>query len=311
MSTKFAKISIEAYVDPNIPNNGYEKYGFATAPNTELTEYISIDENKRAVTGLDVNALSISYIEDEETREAKISEINEIITRLEKVVGKGKLSADNLDYWSNFVLKVQDQRYLDLKKPADEIIYHAIRAGGFSEVARTYDEARNENKIFKFYLKRDDEEAAVKTQHKKIVAKAKGLLVDLLESDTNKLFLMSKILLSTSNEFKRSTVPDIIYNTFEGFIDGLIAKDNKQETPKQFLDAAKLDKEDLTVQALVNDAVYNRVIIQESSDNYFYNKLTQTRYGKNLKEVINYLKNPINQAELDNVTERVEKKWNN
>lgn len=311
MSTKFAKISIESYVDPNIPNNGLEKYGYATYPDTELTEYITIDEFKRAITGLDPDALSISQIEDEEERQAKIDEIKEIVARLEKVLGKGKLDATNLDYWRTFILKVTDgQRYLDLRKPNDEIIYHAIKAGGFTEIAKSYEEARNSNVFYKFYLKREEEEAAVKTQNKKVIAKAKGILVDLVEEDTVKLFLVSKNLLSPSKEYKRSTVPDIIFNDLEAFVEGTIVKTNKSETPKQFLDTVKLDKETLTLQAYVNDALYHRIIVQEPSDNYFYNRETTTRYGKNVKEVLNFLKNPINQSELDNVSERVEKKWN-
>lgn len=310
MNLANAKISIEPYFDPNIPNQGLENYGLATFPETELQEFITLDEHGRYVTGLDVDAPSVVYLEDQEEKEAKEKEITDIIKRLERVLGIGKLNATNHDFWSTFILQIKNgQRILDIRKPLDEVIYHAIRAGGFEEIAPSYEHAQKSNKIYKYYLKRDDEEAAVKMQYSKLIGKAKGILVDMSEDDQYKMFLISKTLLTPSNEFKRTTAPDIIYGKLELFIEGTIVKDNKKDTVKQFLDAVKQDKETLTIKAYVTDAVYHRMIVQES-DGHFYNKQTQTRYGKNLKEVINYLKNPINQSELDNISARVEKKWN-
>ncbi len=307
-----ATITIEPYFDESIPNMGLEKYGFAVFPETELKEFVTIDENGRFITGLDPHARNVEDIEDSEEREAKVNEINGIIERLEKKLGKGKLDPTNKDFWLSFEIQVTNgQRVLDLKRPVDELLYHAIRAGGFEEIAPSYDAARTSNRLggYKFYLKREEEEAAVKTQWNKMIDKANGILVDLIDEDNYKMFLLSKNLLTPSNEFKRTTVADIIYGKLRQFIAGEIVKDNKKDTVKQFLDANKLDKEELTLRAYVADALYHRFIVQES-DGHFYNKETQTRYGKNRNEVINYLKNPMNQSELDNVSSRVEKKWN-
>ncbi len=303
------KVSIEPYFDEAIENMGLEKHGLTTFPETEIQEDISKDENGRYLSGLDIHSPSVMYIEDDEEREAKIKEIQDTVNRLEKVIGVGKLEPTNKQFWGDFTLFIRNgRRELDLKRPLDEVLYHAIKARGFTEVAPSYEAAKDTNHVYKYYLKREEEEAAVRTQYSKLVDKASGLLAALAEEDSYKMFLISKHLLTMSNEYKRNTPPDIIYAKLRQFIAGEIVKDNKKETVKQFLECYKLEKEILTLKAYVNEALYRKFLIQES-DGHFYNKQTQTRYGKNVSEVVNYLKDPINQSELDNISSRVEKKW--
>lgn len=304
------KISIEPYFDEAIPNMGLEKYGMATFPETELQEDISKDENGRYLTGLDEYSNDVYSIEDEQEREAKVKSINEIKTRLEKIIGVGKLDATNKAFWGEFVLQVKNgSKELDMKRPLDEILYHAIIAGGFREVAPSYEVAKNSNILYKYYLKREEEEAAIRTQYSKLIDKANGQLVDMTDEDQYKMFLIAKNLLTLSHEFKRSTPSDIVYAKLREYITGESVKDDKKATVKKFLDTNKLDKESLTLKAYVNEALYRKFLVQEA-DGHFYNKQTHTRYGKNVNEVINYLKDPINQTELDNISTRVEKKWN-
>lgn len=303
------RVSIEAYFDPEIPNMGLEHYGMTTYPETELQEYISWDANERAITGLDPDSADLYAMEDGDEKEAIIDDINKTIQRLERTFGKGKLDAKS-DFWKTFLLVIKNgYKQLDLSKPQDEVLYRAIMAGGFSEIAKSYDEARTSNTTFKYYLKREEEEAAAKAQYSKLVDKAVGILVAMSEEDIKKMFYISKIVLASTNEFRHSTVPDIIYTKLRQFIQGEIVKTSKRETVKQFLEVNKLDKETLFLRALVNDALYYKYITQQE-DGQFWNKQTQVRYGKNISEIVTYLKNPINESELDNLTERVEKKWN-
>jgi hypothetical protein len=302
------KAAIVPYFDPEILNLGLEKYGWVTFPNTEIIEFIGQDSTGRFLTGIDPFGYDLRGTVDEEERTAKVEERNNIIKRLEQVYGEGALDARNNTFWSAFSLDIKDNyRALDFSMPKDELIFHAIRAGGFEEVAPTYEEAQNSPKLYKYYLKIAEEEAAIKTQLTKITNKAKGLLTDLTEKDPKKVFYISKLLLSPNNEFRLNTPVDVLYEKLDMFIDGQIVKTNKKETASQFLAAVKMSKEDLTLHAITIDAIFYRVLYDESGN--YYNKQTETRLGKNIKEIVEFLKNPINATELENIEARVREKW--
>lgn len=301
-------ISIEPYFDPEVPNMGYEKYGFSTAPGSELTEFISKDANGRYITGLDVDTPAVMNIEDPELKAAVEQEIKEVVERLERVFGKGALDARNENTWSNFSIKLgYTGKSLDRGTPQDELLYYAIKAGGFQAVAPSLEKATQGD--YKFYLKHLEKDSGIKIEKSKLVRKAGGILVDLFEEDAHKLLLVAKVVLAPNNEFHEKTPISIIYDKLDQFIDGKIVKDNKKATVKQFLDAAARDIESLTIEALVRDALYFNFITREA-DGYFYNKQTEVRLGKNEKEVIKYISAPVNQLEFENLKNRVEAKFN-
>lgn len=305
-------ISIEPYFDAEVPNMGFEKYGLSTAPGSEVTEYISQDVNGRYITGLDVNTPSVMYIEDKDEKKAIEKEILSIVDRLEKVFGKGSLDANNRNFWGDFSIKLgYTGKSLDKSNAKDEILYHAIKAGGFESVAPTLERAKDGmlDKGYKFYLRHIEKDADIKVERVKMVNKAKAALTDLDETDSYKLLLVSKVVLAPNNEFTDKTPKSIIYDKLDQFIDGKIVKDNKRLTVKQFLEAYGRDIEDLYVDSLVKDALYFNFIIREADGN-FYNKQTEVRLGKTEKDVLKYLSNPANQVEFENIKSRVDAKFN-
>lgn len=301
-------ISIEPYFDPEVPNMGFEKYGLSTAPGSELTEYLSKDANGRFITGLDVDTPTVMNIEDAAEREAIEKEIKDVVERLERVFGKGNLSALNEKLWNEFNVKLSyTGKSLDRGIPRDELLYYAIRAGGFDAIAPSFEKAREGD--YKFYLKHLEKDAGVKIQKSLLYGKAKGKLVDLFEEDAHKLLLVAKVVLAPSNEFSEKTPTSIVYDKLDEFIEGKIVKTNKRDTVKQFLEACSKDIESLTMQALVRDALHFLFIIREA-DGYFYNKQTEVRLGKTEKDIIKYISNPVNELEFENLNSRVEAKFN-
>jgi hypothetical protein len=302
------KAAIVPYFDPEIQNMGLEKYGWVAFPNTEVIEFLGQDSTGRYITGIDEDALDLIRLDDPELIAAKKEQRREIVNRLEKFYGQGSLDARNNSFWSNFYLDIKDNyRVLDFAVPKDELVFHAIKAGGFEEVAPTFEEAQNSPKLYKYYLKIAEEEAAVKTQYTKLIRKAGGVLTDLAEKDHKKVFLLAKVLLSPNNEFKINTPVDVMYEKLDMFIEGKIVKTNKKDTASQFLAASKMTKEDLTLNALAVDAIFYRILTDEAGN--YYNRQTETRLGKNLKEIVEFLKNPINASELENIEARVREKW--
>jgi hypothetical protein len=117
------------------------------------------------------------------------------------------------------------------------------------------------------------------------------------------------MVLTPDNQFKLATPADIIYDKLDDFIEGVIVKTNKKKTPEQFLKACETDKQTLHLTAIVKDALFYRNLVR-GSDGYYFNPETEARYGKSEIEIVEFLKNPLNQSELDNISEKIEAKWN-
>lgn len=310
---KTRTISIEQYFDPEIPNMGLEKYGMSMMEGGGVSEdlgYLKFGNQIRYMTGLDPQAKSVRDIEDPTTKDATLTEINRTVTYLEKILGEGTLDATNADFWRSIRLEVKGRRkYLDLEDVHDLVLYHCIKAGGFSEIAGSFEEARsNPSKVYKYYIQEIDEISAVKTEVKKERNAALAELEKVRTKDPSKLLKIAKVLLTADNQFTNSTPVDHIYDKLDDFINGVIVKTNKKKTPSDFIETAKLDKATLNLRAIVIDAIYYKYVILKS-DNMYYNRDTGSLYGRNLEELVAYLKNPINSTELDNITEKVEAKW--
>jgi len=302
-------ISIEPYFDPEMPNMGFERYGLSTAPGAELTEYVSKDVNGRYVTGLDLDSPSVMYLEDKEDKEAREQEIVEVVARLERVFGGGQLDARNEKMWQEFNIKLTHfGKDLDPTNPKDEILIHSIKAGGFTGIAPNLEKAKEGD--YKYYLRQVNSDSDLTVERKRSIARAKGELSKMDSEDSHKMYLVAKALLNPNNEFTPSTPKGILFDKLDQFIEGTIVKDNKKGTVKQFLDTCKQDKETLYIQGLVKDALYFFIITRDS-DGYFYNKETEARAGKNEKEIVKYLSNPVHQLDLENVKARVEAKLGN
>lgn len=307
-------VSIEQYFDPETPNLGLEKYGLSMFEGGGFVEdlgYTTFGDQIRYITGLDEFSDEVRNIEDPEERDARMQQIREARAYLEKYLGEGVLDPLNTKFWSKVKLEVKTRRkYLDLKDPYDLIYYFAIKAGGFSGVAPSFEAARNHPTIvYKYYLQELEEFAAVKTELTKQRNAAKAKLHEIYMKDPKRLVKIAKVLLHPRNNFKFTTPVDLIYEKLDELIEGTIVKTNKKATPKEFLSVADLDKTTLHLRALVIDAIHLKYIVPRS-DGFYYNFETGSMCGKNIPEIIEFLRNPLNQSDYTNLSERVESKWN-
>jgi hypothetical protein len=67
--------------------------------------------------------------------------------------------------------------------------------------------------------------------------------------------------------------------------------------------------ETLKLKAMVKDATYYKFIVAKA-DGMIYTKDTGVMLGRNQAEIIEYLKNPLNEDVLIELTKKVEKYWN-
>lgn len=324
---KKSTIAVRPYFDPIVDNMGLQKYGlslFDGAFHEETIACLEINGIKRYLTGLNEFAPDIKDLSFEE-QEAKIKQIRRIVAQLEKELAANVvdpndeqfwnkirlLKPDNGEFWDKIKMRCGNEPvYLEPDKdPYDLIRLYAIDAGGFSIVAKSLEEARRMPVPPKFYLDKLEETASIQTEVKKMRNKALAELQKLFDKNQNKLLYVAKVLDPNSAQYKKTTPNDIIYDNMDKYINGDLVEKDKRKTAQRFMDAATLDMETLKIKAIVKDSSYYK-FISTKADGFIYHMQTTTMLGRNLADVLEYMKNPLNEEILIDLTKKVEKYWN-
>jgi hypothetical protein len=324
---KKSTVAVKPYFDPMVDNMGLQKYGlslFEGAFHEESIACLEINGIKRYLTGLNEFAPEIKNLPLEE-QEAKIKEIRKIVSHLEKVLASNVIDPEDEMFWNKVKLLRQDNGefwdkikircgnepvHLDPEKdPYDLIKLYAIDAGGFSLISKSLEEARRMPTPPKFYLDRLEDTASTKTEVKKLRNKALAELQKLFDKNQNKLILIARMLDPNGAQYKKSTPNDIIYDNMDKYINGDLIEKDKTKTATRFLDMTNLDMESLKIRAIVKDSAYYKLIATKS-DGFIYHMATTTLMGRNQSDVVEYLKNPLNEEILIDLTKKVEKYWN-
>jgi len=325
---KSGNVSIKPYFDSQMSNLGLEKYGMALHDGVFHEEQLAcIEQNgiKRYITGLNEFAPDVKMIKDPEAREAKIKEIRAVVSELERDLNANFVEPDDADFWnkikllspSNYLfwntitIRCGNQPiYLDpIKDPHAVIKLYAIEAGGFSILAKSYEDARARAVPPKFYLDKLIDTVSTKTEVKKLKNKALSELQKLFDNNTNKLFYVAKVVDGHSTQYKKSTPNDIVYDNMDKFINGEGVETNHKRAAQSFLDAAALDMETLKIKTLIKDATFYKFIAPKI-DGFIYHIDTSIMMGRNPSDCLEFLRNPLNESVLISITKGVEKFWN-
>lgn len=324
---KRGPIRIKPYFDPSRPNMGLEQYGLVLFDGVAQEEQLAcLEKNgiKQYLTGLNEFAPEIKLLPPE-LREAKIKDIRKTVAQLEKELAANVIDPEDKDFWSKVTLLkpnnddfwgkinlrcTNDDLILDpVSDPYDLIRIYAIEAGGFSMVAKSYEDAKSRPIPTKFYLDKFEDTASTKTEVKKLRNKALAELQKLFDKNTNKLFYVAKALDANSIQYKKSTPNDVTYDNMDRYINGDGIETNKKRAAQSFLDTCAMDMETLKIKSIIKDATFYKYIVTKV-DGFIYHQDTSTLLGRNPSDVAEYLKNPLNETILVDLTKRVEKLWN-
>lgn len=321
-------ISVRPYFDAKISNLGLEKYGMSLFEGVAHDEQLALIERngiKRYLTGLNEFAPEVKLIEDKEKREAKIREIRTVVAQLEKELAANVIEIDDKDFWTKVILlRPNNDEFwgqinmrcgnqpvpLDPQRdPYDMVKLYAIEAGGFSMIAPSYEAARAMPVAPKFYLDKQLETISTKTELTKLRNKALSELTKLFDTNQNKLFYVAKAVDGNSVQYKKSTPNDIIYDNMDRYITGQGVETQLHRAAKSFIDACELDMETLKIKALVKDATFYKIIALKS-DGFIYHVDSSAMLGRNVSDCIEFLKNPLNDTVLMDITKKCEGYWN-
>ena len=325
-SIKKTSIAVRPYFDKQATNLGLEEYGMSLFDGVTHTEQIACLENNgviRYITGLNEFAPEIKLLTMDE-RDARIKEIRYSVSELEKELAANIIEPDDKDFWNKVTLlsptnkefwnKIDmscgnDPVYLDPIKPFDRIKLHAIEAGGFAMIAKSFDDARSKAVPPKFYLDKEEETVMIRTEYKKLRNKAYSELQKLFDKNSTKLFYIAKVVDANSTQYRKSTPLDLIYENMDKYISGDGAEANKERAAKTFIDAVNMDMETLKIKSIVRDSVFFKYIINKA-DGYIYHSKSNSLLGRNVSDVVEHLKNPLNEDILKDLNISCEKYWN-
>ena len=305
---------------------GLENYGMSLYDGVKHHEQLACLENNgviRYITGLNEFAPEIKLLPTE-VREARIREIRLAIIELEKDLAANVIDIDDKEFWSKVQLLRPDNKsfwnkitiacgndplFLDSKDPYDRIKLMAIEAGGFSIVAKSFDDARSRAIAPKFYLDKEEETVMARTEYKKMRNKALAELQKLFDKNSTKLFYIAKVVDLNSTQYRKSTPNDVIYENMDMYINGEGGESNKERAAKSFIEATNMDMETLKIKSIVRDSVFFKYIINKP-DGYIYHAKSNALLGRNVSDVVEYMKNPLNEDILKDLNMAVEKLWN-
>jgi hypothetical protein len=323
---KSKTIAIRLYFDSNKQNMGLENYGMALYDGVwhqESLACLELNGVKRYVTGLNEFAPEVKKLPAVE-KAAKIKEIRKVVAQLEAELAANVIDPEDKDFWNKVTLLKPDNDkfwskislrcgndpvYLDPETdPYDLIKLYAINAGGFSIVAKSLKEAKSSSDSPKFYLDQLQETVNTRTELSKIRNRAIAELQKLYDTNTNKLMYVAKVVDINSTQYTKSTPNDILYENMDLFINGEGSETNKIRAAKQFLDTSESSMEDLKIRALVKDSIFYRFIVPKANGWIETFDGTQ-KLGKNPSEVVEFLKDPINEEILTSLLNKIETYW--
>lgn len=327
MLNKLGSISVRPYIDANVENMGLENYGMVIFPGTAQEEQLAAIERNgviRYVNGLDEYAPEVQNISDPEKKEAVIRSIRALVSNLEKRLASNMIDPEDDEFWNKVtILKpnnasfwekislrcTNEPLYLNPKDdPYDLIKLMAIEAGGFDLVAKSFEDAQSKAVPPKFYLDKEVDTVSTRTEYKKLKNKALGLLDDLFYKNHKKLLYVTKVVDAYSTKYKNSTPIDTLYDQMDEYINGQGAESNAGRAAQHFINSAELDMETLKLKAVVKDATFYK-FISPKPDGMIYHTQTQAMLGRNVADVVEYLKSPLNEDVLTRLLFEVEEYW--
>lgn len=319
-------VRIMPYINEANDNMGLTKYRMVLhdgATYREQLGYLGDKGVRRYLTGLNEHAPEIQGIKNPDDKNAAIRSIREKVAFLEKSFTSNELDIESENFWKDvktvhptnyefwdgiFVTSGNEPVFLDPQDPMDLITICGIEAGGFTTIAKSFEDAKLSANAPKFYLDKSADTIISNNEVKKLKNRAFGILEKLNNSDVKKLFYVTKNVDKNSYQYISSTSPDTMYAYLNDFIEGKGWEKQVKKAANYFLSVAELSNEDLRLKAIIADAVFHK-IIQNKADGLIYHTKTDSMLGRSVADVLSKMKEPLHADLSKEIQKEVEDKW--
>lgn len=269
MSTLIKQIPLE----PGVQLMGLEKYGLSCFPGVTSSFEIPI-RNGRYNIG-----------RGDEKYESKLKEF-------EEKLGFSFDSMEGQTWLENFTIDLShDVEAIDRSVLEKDFMLHVLEVNkGYGIIAMSEDDIHDAAiNTFKFAVTSKEKEIEKRVSKKEIRYQAAGILRDLYESKNNRIILIAKYLLAVGNGLDNNKTE--AFDKLSDYIELSLSNAEK------FIEVSKLEIEYIIAVVKVKEAIF-RGIISLGQDGVFYNRMSNTKYGRTESEVIEFLLMPSNLPEL-------------
>jgi hypothetical protein len=122
------------------------------------------------------------------------------------------------------------------------------------------------------------------------------------------LFYIAKNIDGNSPQYSNKTLPGVIYGNLDNYINGKGFDSNFKRCATTFIESSEMSIEDLKIKAIIKDASFYKYIIVKP-DGMLHEASQNVMLGRNVSDILEYLKNPTNEDMLDLLMAKVEAVW--
>lgn len=263
-------------------------------------------------TGFEVDEVDSLNIPDEQ-KQQRIKDIQIARAWLEYKI-RTSLSDNNRSLWEGRRIVIEDLGKVYDTETSDDtlMLYYGILAGGYPEIAFSFEEAKKTGKRLYLSIYADEAKRKIAPQKLKFRASAKLDDIDSNWSIDDCLYLYYNLPQSEYGGYTRQTPKDTLLELFYNFINGE-GESDKRLKPKEFLDSVEIyssDPQYSKIKAVFNASLHHYGYIITDKTKTFVNKQTGFNYGSTKQMAMEKLLDPKNIEELAYLKSKIEEKWN-
>lgn len=200
-------------------------------------------------------------------------------------------SPQGLEFLSNYQININhEDNFFNVNNVESEFIIHILKHnGGMGIVALD----ANDASVEPFVLQDEGKDMKIKVDKSKVEAEAISTLLNLQKKSPTKLEVIAKYIFDNVSSI---TNPEIAFTRMFERLTG----PKKHDMCLEFLSIYATDMETVEVTVLVKEAIAKNVI--RHMNGFYENYADRTKLGRNMTEIVNFLKNPANSDILGNGT---------
>jgi hypothetical protein len=234
---------------------------------------------------------------------------------------KKSLDPKNHNFWKDIRFTLDDIGlvYSTTKMSSNQnndslLMYYVILAGGCEDIAASYEEAKQWNKMYYLTVKQDESVRAFGKTKDKLQASAKLNEIYQNWKKEDVLYLLYALNLRTNHGYHLDTPIEMIVEEFDDFISGKNFKLDKQKKAGEFLELVTTYEQEpdlVKIKGLFLAADYFGYVSFDNKAKEYKNRSTGTIYGSTLESAITKLLNPKYIEDFVDLKNKVMNKWKN
>ncbi len=303
-------------------NFGLTKYNEVLFPGTDQKiSLVCLEKNgaSRYITGLDEFAPEVLGLAPER-KKAVQTRIRKDVAFLERSFGANEVKVEDNEFWSKVktvhpsnhdfwkkqeLILTNAPRVFSPEDPSDLLLLRGIEAGGFPEIAPSYEDAQRAAIKPKFYLDREVETSTAKVGIKRIKNEA-VVNLQALSKDPNKMLLVAKIIDPQPHRYQSNTSQDVIYDFLDSYIAGEAHERTAKRAAENFNKVCDMKMEELAVKAAVSEANIYKLVERREGGKY-YHRSSGVMLGTTMEDINTFYLDAANAGEFKRLTEELSK----